>query len=216
MDRLLIKDFKNNEFSIGGELTSKSFIIDCEKSPDSFVVSLVNNVRANILIINIKNNNEIKFVLKEYASLHLSILGKEKVENLRIKADLEKYAEIDACFADFLIDQNKSEITINLNGEEAACAWHLASLATKKDKKSFDVSVYTAFENGVDIYVDTGDADFNEYFGTDPNVDYVNFDFFPNLFFQHFKRQYKRFQMSFSIKCSEISKVQIIIIHNII
>ena len=142
MDRLLVKDFKNNEYSISGELTSKSFIIDCEKSPESFVISLADNVRANILIINIKNNNDIKFVLKEYASLHLAILGKEKVENLRINADLEKYAEIDAYYADFLIDQNKSEITVNLNGEEAACAWHLASLATKKDKKSFDVSVY--------------------------------------------------------------------------
>ena len=147
MDRLLVKDFKNNEYSISGELTSKSFIIDCEKSPDSFVVSLANNVRANILIINIKNNNDIKFVLKEYASLHLSILGKEKVESLRINADLEKFAEIDAYFADFLIDQNKSEITINLNGEEAACAWHLASLATKNDKKAFDVSVYHTSPN---------------------------------------------------------------------
>ena len=142
MDRLLVKDFKNNEYCISGELTSKSFVIDCEKSPESFVISLANNVRANILIINIKNSNDIKFVLKEYASLHLAILGKEKAENLRINADLEKYAEIDAYYADFLIDQNKSEITVNLNGEEAACAWHLASLATKKDKKSFDVSVY--------------------------------------------------------------------------
>lgn len=147
MDRILVKDLQNNTYSIGNELTSKSFIVDCEKLPNGFVITLANNVRANILIINIKNDNDIHFDLKDYSSLHLAILGKKEVRNLKIHADLQKYAEIDAYFADFLINQNKSDIQINLNGEESACAWHLASLATKKDKKEFDVSVYHNSKN---------------------------------------------------------------------
>lgn len=142
MDRILVKDLQNNTYSIGKELTSKSFLINCEELPNSFVIALTDNVRANILIINIKNDNDIHFDLKDYSSLHLAILGKEEVNNLKLHADLGKYAEIDAYFADFLINKNKSDIQINLNGEEAACAWHLASLATKQDKKEFDVSVY--------------------------------------------------------------------------
>ena len=149
MDRVIIEGLKNNTYFIGKELTSKSFIIDCEKLPNDFLVVLNNNVRANILIINIKDNNDIRFDVKDYGSLHLSLLGKQEVNRFKMHIDLAKYAEIDAYFADFLVNENKSDISINLNGEEAACAWHLASLATNKDKKLFDVSV---FHNSINTY----------------------------------------------------------------
>lgn len=149
MDRLIVKDLKNNTYSIGKELTSKTFIIDCEKLPNDFLIVLDDHVRANILIINIKDNNDIKFDLRKYASLRLSILGKKEVNKLKINAGLATYSEIEAYFADFLLNENKTDITVNLNGEEAACAWHLASLATNKDKKLFDVSV---FHNSINTY----------------------------------------------------------------
>ena len=127
---------------IGEDLTSKSFIFDCENSLNDYVIDIDDNVRANILIINVKENMNLSFRIGQYASLHLSILAKENADNLKITADVDKYGEIDVYFADFLQDQNKAKIDINLNGEESACAWHLASLAGAKDKKEFDVSVF--------------------------------------------------------------------------
>lgn len=148
MDRIAIKDIKNNQFSIGDDLTSKSFVIDCQKLPEEFSVRLFAHVRANILIINIKDSH-INFDLEEYASLHLSVLAENETKEFKIHANLGKYAEINGYFADFLINKNNSNIEVDLNGEEAACAWHLASLATNKDEKEFNVSVY---HNAINTY----------------------------------------------------------------
>ena len=146
MDRLEVLTLENNEFIIGDNLTSKSFVIDCEKLPEHISINIKDNVRANILIMNIKYN-DIRFVLGEYASLHLSMLAEHDVKEFKLTADLGKYAEIDAYLADFIENNNKSSINVNLNGEESACAWHLASLATGKDDKSFDVSVFHNTKN---------------------------------------------------------------------
>ena len=143
MDRILIN---SHQYIIDRELTSNHFVVDCEKLPKDISIKLEENARANILIINIKDNN-ISFDLKDYSSLFLAILGKEEAKEIKIHADLSKYAEIDVYFADFIINENKSNIEVNLNGEEAACAFHLASLASKKDNKSFDVSVFHNAKN---------------------------------------------------------------------
>ena len=144
---MVISHLDNNSFVIEEKLTSKSFVIDCEKMPEQFSIYLKDNVRANILIVNIKSSNAIHFVLNDYASLHLSMLATGDVSDFKLVADLGKYAEIDAYLADFIQNKNKSLININLNGEESACAWHLASLATEKDEKSFDVSVFHNVKN---------------------------------------------------------------------
>lgn len=146
MDRILINSLQNNQYIISRDLTSKRFVVDCKNLNKDIFIKLEENVRANILIINIKDNN-ICFDLSDYASLSLAILGKEEVKEIKIHADLGKYAEIDSYFADFISNQNKSIIEVNLNDEEAACAFHLASLASKKDNKSFDVSVFHNAKN---------------------------------------------------------------------
>lgn len=142
MDRTVIKEVKNDVFCIGDNLTSNSLLLDCSILPNKLTIKVSPNVRANLLIINMRDNNNIQLVLEEYASLHLAILAQDEANNLKIHANLEKYAEIDGYLADFLIHKNKSIIEVDLNGEEAACAWHLASLASEKDEKEFDVSVY--------------------------------------------------------------------------
>ena len=147
MDRISILSLENNRFVIGENLTSKSFVIDCDKLPEQFSVVLSYNVRADILIINIKDNNDIHFEIEDYSSLHLAMLAKGDIANFKLSANLAKYAEIDAYLADFIANKNKTLININLNGEESACAWHLASLATEKDDKSFDVSVFHNVKN---------------------------------------------------------------------
>lgn len=143
MDRIAVT---NNEYIIDGELTSKRFIIDCEKLGQLINIKLLDNVRANILLINIKDE-EIKLDLGKNSSLSFSLLAKNEIKQLKITAKLDYYAELDAYFADFITEKNVTHVDIELNGEEAACAWHLASLASGKDDKSFDVSVYHNSKN---------------------------------------------------------------------
>ena len=145
MDRTPIS-LQNNQYTITRDLTSKRFLIDCNKVGGSINLNIDERVSANILIINLKDA-DINLHLGKSSSTLVSFLSKEEAKEVKIHAVLEEYAEIDAYFADFISGENRSDITIDLNGEEAAAAWHLASLATKKDKKSFDVSVYHNSKN---------------------------------------------------------------------
>ncbi len=149
MERIAIKDIQNNTFSISGGLTSSSFLIDCEKFGGKITINISESAHANILIINIKDNSDIKFDLKDNAILDLSIFAKDQVKALNIIAELGKKAEIHSYLADFLNGENTTKVCINLNDEGAVCDWHLASLASKNDKKEFDVSV---FHNAINTY----------------------------------------------------------------
>lgn len=142
MDKIIVKDIENSCYFIKGNLTSNSFVFDCANFPDKFLIKVDKNLSPYILLINLKNNNDISIDVDQYSSTRIAMLAKEEISDLKIHVNLEKYAEIDAYFADFLVGQNKTEVEVNLNDEEAACAWHLASLATGKDKKTFDVSAY--------------------------------------------------------------------------
>lgn len=146
MDRTPANFLKNNQFNVTRDLTSKRFVVDCDKITGPININIDERVSANILIINLKNA-DISLHLDKSSSALVSFLAKEEAKQIKIQAVLEKYAEIDVYFADFISGENHSNITIDLNGEEAAAAWHLASLAHQKDKKSFDVSVYHNTKN---------------------------------------------------------------------
>ena len=70
MERIVVKDIKNNIYNIDSGLTSNSFVFDCDKLEGKIQINLSGSARANILIINIKDNNEISFDVKEYGYLH--------------------------------------------------------------------------------------------------------------------------------------------------
>ena len=142
MERIVVKDIKNNIYNIDSGLTSNSFVFDCDKLEGKIQINLSVSARANILIINIKDNSEISFDVKEYGYLHVAFLAKDQVKEFKISAELAKSAEIHGFFADFFNGENNTNICVNLNGEGAICDWHLASLSSGKDKKEFDVSVF--------------------------------------------------------------------------
>lgn len=142
MERVLVKDLNNNVFSISGDLTSNSFLVDCEKVGNNIIVNIAPRIHANILIINIKDNSDIKLDIKNQAVVDLSIFAKDQTKELNITAELANNAEIHTYLADFINNENKTKVVINLNEEGAICDWHLASLASSSDKKEFDVSVF--------------------------------------------------------------------------
>ncbi|MBQ7630865.1 MAG: SpoIIE family protein phosphatase [Selenomonadaceae bacterium] len=76
--------------------------------------------------------------------------------------------------------------------ENIAMAANLQDILVAVAKSyNFDISVYTAFENGVDIYVDTSDADFKELHGKNPNVEYVELDFLHRPWYEKAKAEGK-------------------------
>ena len=142
MERIAIRDIQNNVYNIGDNLTSNAFVLDCSNCDNSITINVPACTRIDILIINIKDNSEIRFNLSEGASIQLGTLAKGTINTLNIYANLEKNAEFHSYLADFIDNQNTTKVEVNLNDEGAVCDWHLASLASKTDKKEFDVSVF--------------------------------------------------------------------------
>ena len=97
---------------------------------------------ATLFLNEFQDDNNLTFDLADNSSLHLSMLAAQPVRNLKITANLGKNAEITIYFADFSIEENTSDVIINLNKENAKATWHLASLASQNDKKLISVSTY--------------------------------------------------------------------------
>ena len=85
---------------------------------------------------------EITINLEDDSILHLSMLADSSIENLKLTANLGQNAKLIVYYADFSLEQNNTDVVINLNKENAEATWKLASLASKKDKKNIVVSVY--------------------------------------------------------------------------
>lgn len=96
----------------------------------------------SLYLHNLKSESELNFELLENAVLYLSFFVDSTLENVKINANLGKNAKIVVYFADFSVQKNKLEATINLNDEGATCEWHLASLSSNKDNKDIVVNIY--------------------------------------------------------------------------
>lgn len=90
----------------------------------------------------LKSDNNLSFELLENSILYLSIFADNALENAKITANLGKNSKIVVYFADFSVENNKLDATINLNEEGATCEWHLASLSSNKDNKDIVVNIY--------------------------------------------------------------------------
>lgn len=95
-----------------------------------------------LYLFNYSDNINLHFEIRANSILHLSTFAKEPVNNLKISANLAQNSKLIVFFADFAKDINTSLIDINLNEPGASVEWHLASLASDKDKKEISVSVY--------------------------------------------------------------------------
>lgn len=88
----------------------------------------------------VKDNSSVNFSISENASLILKFVFFSPIKNIVINGQLKKKAKLKAIVADFSNGEAKMNAKILLNEEGANATWDLASLATKKDKKQFDIS----------------------------------------------------------------------------
>ena len=84
--------------------------------------------------------SDLKIELSEGSNLLLKLANFKDNADIKIYGKVGKNAGISVVFADFSKDFVKISSQIDLVGEGANCDWHLATLANKKDDKTFDIS----------------------------------------------------------------------------
>jgi len=99
------------------------------------------NSKSTIIVDKLLTDCALKIVVKEGASLTLSILSENPINLFDIKVIVKKNGQFDAYFADFSKDSINLKCAIDLVEEGASAIFHLASLAANKDNKIIDVSI---------------------------------------------------------------------------
>ena len=84
--------------------------------------------------------SDLKIELSEGSNLLLKLANFRDNVDIKIYGKVGKNAGISVIFADFSKDFVKISSQIDLAEEGANCDWHLATLANKKDDKTFDIS----------------------------------------------------------------------------
>ena len=84
--------------------------------------------------------SDLKIELSEGSNLLLKLANFQENANIKIYGKVRKNAGISVVFADFSKDFTRISSQIDLVEEGANCDWHLATLANKKDDKTFDIS----------------------------------------------------------------------------
>lgn len=126
MERVIVKD---------------NLTYDCSKiTGASFEV--VSNSNLNINLTNFDNEKDINIDVKDNSVLLLSIFAFKSINSAKITANVGQNSKIIVYFADFAIEKNHLDASINLNKENASAEWHLASLSSNVDDKEIAVNIY--------------------------------------------------------------------------
>ena len=129
--------FESRVIKQNGELISSFFNLEKNKE-----YNLLINKGENIdLLIESFETSTLNIEVRENANVNVAILCKNNVNNAKITAKVAQNANISLYFADFSLGQNKVEIVIDLNEENAHAEWHLSSLSSKGDDKEFSVFI---------------------------------------------------------------------------
>ena len=135
MENIVLTKSQNN-------LTSNNYVFDGNKTNFNEVSFVVNdNQNVSIVFLNLKKVLNISFDIAKDATVKFSFFQLEPI-SINIKGNINNNSELISYFADFTNGNVNLATDIKLNGKEARCYWNLASLASKKDDKSFDVSIY--------------------------------------------------------------------------
>lgn len=144
MERISISNFyKNGEFRFEGNSAILNVVLNGEQlNENNFNLVFDSNVFVNLLILNLKDNTKIQITQNDYSSLRIECLFSKDHKETEITANLGQNAEIVGFFADFSTSKFVNKVDIHLNKEGASARWKVASLSSKDDNKTFDISLY--------------------------------------------------------------------------
>ena len=142
MERLeVFFDKKENRYTIQAA-SSNYFVMDLSKVVEPVKIDVFANLNIDLLLINAKDDLDITFDIQSGTYLRLCALANNPLKTMKITANVAENATLSTYLADFVPEQCRGDVFINLNEEGATCDWHLASLSKNADKKEFDVNVY--------------------------------------------------------------------------
>ena len=121
---------------------SNNQVFDLSKNKEELTIDVRNNDIANILLVNLKDDTNIKIDVGDNSTAKVSVLATESINKINITANVGKQSVLNAYFADFIPGKCKATVDVNLNKENSCCNWLLASLSMNEDNKEFDVSVH--------------------------------------------------------------------------
>ena len=141
MNRQEITNFKREDKYI---LASQNadVVFDLSSLSDKGVIEVNKSSNIDLLLVNPKEEIELDIDIQEGANLRLALFDAKEAKTIKINVNVAQNGYFSSYFADFIPGKCKGQIVINLNGLNATCDWHLASLSEKQDNKEFDVSVY--------------------------------------------------------------------------
>lgn len=119
MERLIPNfDINKNKFIVL-ESSSNYFLLDLKDKKGSVTVGLQAGLDFDLLLINYENVDEIHFDVNENSHVNVASLMHFDKKELKISANIEQNSEFKAYFADFITGDTKSNVVINLNGENS-------------------------------------------------------------------------------------------------
>lgn len=123
-------------------LKSNNYLFDGSKVKDSDLRFEINdNELVSVVFVNLVGDIHINFDIRNNTNVKFSFLEVNPL-NVHFKGTVGEHSTLTCYYADFAKGEVKLETDINLIGLEAECTWNLASLASNKDNKEFDVSIY--------------------------------------------------------------------------
>ena len=117
----------------------KSFCIDWTQIDTSVTLEIPANHHVQLMELG-DPKKKAHYVLKENASLSLSIASLEDAMDSERSFQLEEQSRAEVAYADFCAGEKKAKLYYALRGKQAYVRSHVASLSAQEDKKEFDVS----------------------------------------------------------------------------
>ncbi len=148
MKRLGINPDKSNNIMLDS-LKDEFLLLDLKEIDHPVVISDKSGLTKDILVLNPQEGLDLFFDIANHTNLHVAMLCKNELKQLKITANVGQNCTFESYFADFIPGKSTADIVVNLNGENARCDWHLASLSKDKDNKEFNVS---SFHNNPNTY----------------------------------------------------------------
>lgn len=131
MERIKLTDSKQ----ITGQSIEQYFLLN-----DLSDVLIPENVFVNLLILDFQDQH-LKIDVQEGSKVIVSLLCENNLDGSTIEINVHKNAVVDVYFADFSFGKEHLQYMAHLLEPGASVNWHLASLTSKEDNKTFDVSV---------------------------------------------------------------------------
>jgi len=111
-------------------------------SSEDLFFEVASNKVLCIYLKDIEEVNNIHFEVGDNSNIQISIFARKSIKNENLTANVGENSRITVYYADFAVEKNILNASINLNKNNADCEWHLASLASSNDDKEIAVSIY--------------------------------------------------------------------------